>query len=220
MLAIVPTPIGNLKDITYRAIEVLTDAELIFAEDTRVTKKLLNHYDIETPLQSLHIHNEHRKVPELVKRIGSGGAYALVTDAGTPGISDPGYLLIKACLENGIEIMALPGPTAFVPALVASGFPCDRFHFEGFLPKKKGRQTRIKFLTSYPHSIIIYESPFRIKKTLEQVLEFMPGRLVCVARELTKLHEEVVRGSCEEVLAYVENDMTVKGEFVLIVGPV
>ncbi len=219
MLYLVPTPIGNLKDITFRAVEVLQSVELILAEDTRVTKKLLTHYNIHTALQSFHIHNEHALVERIAKKLLEGVDIALVSDAGTPGISDPGYLLVKACHHQHLKITALPGPTAFVPALVASGLPSDRFHFEGFLPKKKGRQTRLKFLKDYPYTIILYESPFRIIKTLEQLAEVMPHREICIARELSKLHEEIITTTFTELLDGHIQKITLKGEFVLIVGP-
>ena len=219
MLYVVPTPIGNLQDITLRALEILKNADLILAEDTRTTKKLLDHYEIAANLQSLHIHNEHHRVPQYVGQIKSLSSAALVSDAGTPGISDPGYLLIRACLDAGISVSALPGPTAFVPALVASGLPCDRFHFEGFLPKKKGRQTRLAFLKIYPHTFILYESPFRVQKTVGQIVETMPNRMISISRELSKIHEETITGSGIDVLTHVNERMSMKGEFVIVVGP-
>jgi len=219
MLYLVPTPIGNLKDITYRAIEVLQSADLILAEDTRVTKKLLTHYDIHTSLQSFHIHNEHSSVARIIEKLSQNLNIALVSDAGTPGISDPGYLLVKACHDHNIKVTALPGPTAFVPALVASGIPCDRFHFEGFLPKKKGRQTRLKFLVDYPSTIVLYESPFRVIKTLEQLAALMPSRKISIARELSKLHEEIITTTFDDLLDGGMQKITLKGEFVLIIGP-
>ena len=219
MLYVVPTPIGNLQDITLRALETLRNADLVYAEDTRTTKKLLDHFEIQANLQSLHIHNEHQRVPQYVEQIKSLSLAALVSVAGTPGISDPGYLLIRACLDAGIPVTALPGPTAFVPALVASGLPCDRFHFEGFLPKKKGRRTRLEFLKNYLHTFILYESPFRVQKTVSQIVECMPDRMISISRELTKMHEETITGSGVDVLTQVNDQMTLKGEFVIVVGP-
>lgn len=220
MLYLVPTPIGNLEDITLRALRVLREVELVLAEDTRTSRKLLAHYQIETPLRAHHAHNEHRAVEAIVEQLQRGATYALITDAGTPGISDPGFLLVRACVQAGIRVEALPGPTAFVPALVASGIPCDRFHFEGFLPHKKGRQTRLQYLAALPATFVLYESPHRLLKCLGQLAEFCgPERMGCVARELSKLHEEVRTGSLSELIAYYESDAgTVKGEIVIVVG--
>ena len=185
MLYIVPTPIGNLGDITYRAIEVLTSVDLILAEDTRVTRRLLDKYEIKTSLRSYHAHNEHVTTAQIIELLQSGKNIALVSDAGTPGISDPGFLLARACREANEELTVLPGPTAFVPALVGSGFPCDRFHFEGFLPHKKGRQTRWKHLASLENTIVLYESPYRLIKCLEEIGTFLGNeRKVCVVREI------------------------------------
>jgi len=217
-LFIVPTPIGNLEDMTLRAIRVLKEADLILAEDTRNSGKLLQHYGIETPMQSHHMHNEHRTVAGVVARLKAGALIALISDAGTPSISDPGFLLTRACVEVGVAVECLPGPTAFVPALVNSGLPSDKFVFEGFLPVKKGRQTRIKELAAETRTMILYESPHKLLKTLEQFVEFFgPDRPVSVSRELSKLYEETVRGSLAEVLNHFK-DQPPKGELVLVVG--
>ncbi len=217
-LTIVPTPIGNLDDITLRAINVLKEVDIILAEDTRNSGKLLKHYGIETRMNSYHMHNEHKIVEGLVKRISDGESMALITDAGTPAISDPGFLLVRECIANDVEVDCLPGATAFVPALVNSGLPSDKFFFEGFLPQKKGRQTRLKFLADFPHTIILYESPHRLLKTLGQIGEFFgDDRQVSVSREITKLHEETVRGTAKEVHDYfIQN--TIKGEIVLVIS--
>ncbi len=217
-LTIVPTPIGNLEDITLRALKVLRDADLILAEDTRTSSVLLHHYDIHCPLQSHHKFNEHQTAKALAGRISNGERIALISDAGTPGISDPGFLLVRACAEIGVEVECLPGPTALIPALVASGLPADRFVFEGFLPVKKGRQTRLKALAEEPRTMIFYESPYRVLKTLSQFVEsFGADRPAAACRELSKLHEEVIRGSLSELLAHFEIQ-TPRGEFVLVVG--
>ena len=217
-LYIVPTPIGNLEDITLRAIRILKEADLILAEDTRTSAKLLQHLGVETPMQSHHMHNEHKTVEGVVRRIAGGETVALISDAGTPAISDPGFLLTRACVEAGIEVDCLPGPTAFVPALVNSGLPNDRFVFEGFLPVKKGRQTRFKQLAEELRTIVFYESPHKILKTLKEITEYFGAdRPVSLSRELTKLHEETFRGTAEEVLAHYEKHPP-KGEIVLIVG--
>jgi 16S rRNA (cytidine1402-2'-O)-methyltransferase len=218
-LFLVPTPIGNLEDITLRAIRVLGEVDAILAEDTRNTGKLLKHLGISKPLYSHHAHNEHAGVLGVIKMLESGKKMALVSDAGTPGISDPGYLLVKACLAKGIEIESLPGATALIPALVNSGFPTDRFIFEGFLPHKKGRQTRFKAMALEERTIVLYESPHRIIKTLEQIVEFIgPDRQVLVAREITKLHEQMHRGSAEDVLKQFQNQPDkVRGEMVVII---
>lgn len=217
-LYIVPTPIGNLEDITLRAIRILKEADLILAEDTRTSGKLLNHLGVETPMQSHHMHNEHKTVEGIVKRIAAGETVALISDAGTPAISDPGFLLTRACVAAGLEVECLPGPTAFVPALVNSGLPNDRFVFEGFLPVKKGRQTRFKMLAEESRTIVLYESPHKILKTLKDIVEYFgPERPVSLSRELTKLHEETFRGTAEEVLAHYEQHPP-KGEIVLVVG--
>lgn len=217
-LYIVPTPIGNLKDITFRAIEVLKEVDLILAEDTRTSGKLLKHFDIATPTQSHHMHNEHKTVANLVQKIKSGTTVALISDAGTPAISDPGFLLTRACIENNIEVDCLPGATAFVPALVNSGLPNDKFVFEGFLPVKKGRQTRLLLLAEETRTIIFYESPHKLIKTLSNFCEYFgEDRQVSVSRELTKLYEETVRGTAKEVLEHYTNKPP-KGEIVIVVG--
>lgn len=216
-LILVPTPIGNLEDITLRSIRILTETEVIFAEDTRVTKKLLNHLEIQKLVLPFHAHNEHKALNGAIDRIKSASTAVLVSDAGTPGISDPGFLLVRACLEEGIEIECLPGPTAMIPALVASGFPTDRFVFEGFLPHKKGRQTKLKLIAEETRTTILYESPHRLVKCLGQIEEFMGAdRLVCVAREITKIFEEYKRGTAQEVKKYYE-DHPPKGEIVIII---
>jgi 16S rRNA (cytidine1402-2'-O)-methyltransferase len=217
-LYIVPTPIGNLKDITFRAIEVLKQVDLILAEDTRTSGKLLKHFEINTPSQSHHMHNEHKTVEGLINKLKSGITIALVSDAGTPAISDPGFLLTRACIEHGIEVDCLPGATAFVPALVNSGLPNDKFVFEGFLPVKKGRQTRLTFLSEETRTIIFYESPHKLIKTLTNFCEFFgEDRPVSVSRELTKLYEETVRGTAKEVLEHYTQKPP-KGEIVIVVG--
>ena len=217
-LYLVPTPIGNLADITYRAVEVLQMVDVILAEDTRTSGKLLKKYEIKSQLKSFHIHNEHKTVASIIEQLNNGVIMALVSDAGTPGISDPGYLLVKEALAAGIEIEALPGATAFVPALIKSGFPTDRFVFEGFLPHKKGRQTRLKALAEEPRTIIFYESPHRLLKFLGQLAEtFSSDRLISVSRELTKLHEETINGTVSEVADYYANHL-LKGEIVVVVA--
>jgi 16S rRNA (cytidine1402-2'-O)-methyltransferase len=217
-LYLVPTPIGNLDDMTFRAVKVLKEVDLILAEDTRTSGKLLKHFEISTQMLSHHMHNEHKMVDRLVERIKSGENIALISDAGTPAISDPGFLLSRACIENGIEIECLPGATAFVPALVNSGLPNDKFVFEGFLPVKKGRQTRLKFLAEETRTMIFYESPHKLLKTLTQFAEYFgENRPISVSRELTKLYEETVRGTISEVIQYFTNKPP-KGEFVLVVG--
>ena len=218
MLYIVPTPVGNLEDITLRALRVLKEADLILAEDTRTSSVLLKHYDIHRPLQSYHKFNEHKAVDALVERLKGGAAMALVSDAGTPGISDPGFLLARECVRAGVEVQCLPGATAFVPALVASGLPCDKFVFEGFLPQKKGRMTRLQQLSTEDRTIVLYESPYRVVKTLEQLAEVMgPDRQVAVCREISKVHEQTVRGTLSEALAHFREHAP-KGEFVIIIG--
>src|SRR5690554_1392978 len=217
-LFLVPTPIGNLKDMTFRAVEVLQNVDLILAEDTRTSGKLLKHYEISTAMHSHHMHNEHRTVEGIVKRIQGGETVALISDAGTPAISDPGFLLTRACVEAGVEVDCLPGATAFVPALVNSGFPNDKFVFEGFLPAKKGRQTRFEFLAEESRTIIIYESPHKLLKSLSQFVEFFGSdRPISVSREISKLHEETIRGTAEEVLEYFNNKPP-KGEIVIVIS--
>tara|TARA_R110002051_G_scaffold232400_1_gene294128 strand:- start:15886 stop:16566 length:681 start_codon:yes stop_codon:yes gene_type:complete len=217
-LYIVPTPIGNLEDITLRAIRVLKEADLILAEDTRTSGKLLQHLEVTTHMQSHHMHNEHKTVDTIIKRLLSGETIALISDAGTPAISDPGFLLTRACVENNIEVDCLPGATAFVPALVNSGLPNDKFVFEGFLPVKKGRQTRFKLLAEETRTIIFYESPHKLLKTLGNFMEYFGAdRQVSVSRELTKLYEETIRGTVEEVLKHY-TDKPPKGEIVIVVA--
>jgi len=217
MLYLVPTPIGNLKDITYRAIEVLKEVDLILAEDTRQTAKLLKHYGIEKIMHSHHKFNEHQTTENIIKRLQAGQNIALVSDGGTPAISDPGFFLARACIEANVEIQTLPGAVALVPALVNSGFATDKFIFEGFLPHKKGRKTRLEFLAEDPRTIIFYESPHRINKTLKQIAEhFGNERKVSVSREITKKFEETIRGNVLEVFNHFEKNKA-KGEIVLVV---
>ena len=215
-LYIVPTPIGNLEDITFRAVRVLKEASIIFAEDTRTTGFLLKTYDIQTKMISHHKFNEHKTLQRTIETIQQYDSVALVSDAGTPAISDPGFLLVRECVKHNIEIECLPGATAFIPALVNSGFPCDSFCFEGFLPQKKGRQTKFLQLKDENRTLVFYESPHRLLKTLEQIIVFWGDRQVSVSRELTKIHEETVRGSASFVLEYFKNH-TLKGEIVLVV---
>ena len=218
-LYLVPTPIGNLEDISLRALRLLKEVDLILSEDTRTTGNLLKHYEIENRLQAYHIHNEHKVLESIISRLSGGETMALVSDAGTPSISDPGFLLVRECVKNNIEVECLPGATAFVPALVNSGFPSDRFFFEGFLPHKKGRQTRLKKLAGLPYTLIIYESPHRLVKSLEQFIKFFgANRPVSVSRELTKIHEETIRGKLTEILSYFKGK-PVKGEIVIVIGP-
>ncbi len=217
-LYLVPTPIGNLEDMTLRAIRILKEVDLILAEDTRTSGKLLQHYEISVPMQSHHMHNEHKTLDTLVRRLQAGETMALISDAGTPAISDPGFLLTRACVANKIEVECLPGATAFVPALVNSGLPNDKFVFEGFLPIKKGRQTRLKLLAEEPRTMIFYESPHKLIKTLTDfVTYFGKERQVSVSRELTKLYEETVRGTTEEVLKHY-TEKPPKGEIVIVVA--
>jgi 16S rRNA (cytidine1402-2'-O)-methyltransferase len=217
-LVLVPTPIGNLKDITYRAIEILESSDLILAEDTRHAKKLLNHYNILTPLQSHHMFNEHKRVESVCSKILSGQTIALISDAGTPGISDPGFLLVRTCIEQEITVETLPGPTALIPALVNSGLPCDKFCFEGFLPPKKGRQKRITGLIDETRTIIFYESPYRLVKTLKELsLHLGPDREASVSREISKIYEENIRGSLLFLTEYYTTKPP-KGEIVIIVS--
>lgn len=217
-LYLVPTPIGNLKDISLRALEVLQSVDCILAEDTRTSGKLLKHYNIDKPLLSHHMHNEHKTTDTIVQRILGGETMALISDAGTPAISDPGFFLTRACIEAGIEVDCLPGATAFVPALVNSGLPNDRFVFEGFLPPKKGRQTRLALLAEETRTIILYESPYKLIKTLNQLREYLGDeRPVTVSREITKLHEETLRGSLKEIGEYFEKHPP-KGEIVIVIG--
>ena len=217
-LFIVPTPIGNLEDITLRAINTPKQVDLILAEDTRTSGKLLKHYEIATPMQSHHMHNEHKMVARLVKRIQAGETIALISDAGTPAISDPGFLLTRACIANNIEVDCLPGATAFVPALVNSGLPNDKFIFEGFLPVKKGRQTRLKLLAEETRTMVFYESPHKLLKTLTHFLSYFGAdRQISVSREISKLYEETVRGTVEEVIHHFTQKPP-KGEIVIVLA--
>lgn len=219
MLYIVPTPVGNLEDITLRALRILKEADLILAEDTRTSGVLLKHFDIHNNMQSYHKFNEHQAVERLAERMKGGETMALISDAGTPGISDPGFLLARECVNRGVKVQCLPGATAFVPALVASGLPCDKFVFEGFLPQKKGRRTRLSALSGEERSIVFYESPYRVVKTLQQFIEtFGAERPVAVCREISKIHEETVRGTLADALAHFTQNEP-RGEFVIIVGP-
>jgi hypothetical protein len=216
-LYIVPTPIGNLEDITLRALRVLKEVDVVLAEDTRTSSVLLRHYDIHTPLRAHHRNNEHKSVDGIVQELESGKEMALISDAGTPGISDPGFMLARACREAGIDVECLPGPTAFVPAMVASGLPCDRFVFEGFLPLKKGRATRLQQLAADPRTVVIYESPLRLPRTLRQLAEvFGPDRQAAVAREISKLHEENRRDTLQNLAQHYEQNKP-KGEIVIVI---
>ena len=216
-LYLVPTPVGNLEDITLRALRILKEADVVLAEDTRTSGILLKYYDIKTRLCSHHKFNEHQTAEAFAARMAAGEVMALISDAGTPAISDPGFMLVRACVERGVEVQCLPGATAFVPALVASGLPCERFTFEGFLPQKKGRATRLEQLKEEPRTMIFYESPYRVVKTLAQFAEvFGPERRVSACREISKLHEESVRGTMAEVLAHFEENEP-RGEFVIVV---
>ncbi len=217
-LYLVPTPIGNLGDMTQRAIDILKSVDLILAEDTRKTSFLLNKFEINTKLTSHHQFNEHKAVKGIVERLSAGEEIALVSDAGTPAISDPGYLLVRECITNGIEIECLPGPTAFVPALVVSGIPNDRFIFEGFLPHKKGRKSKLEWLSQQPYTIVFYESPYRLIKAIDQFIEhFGPDRQASVSKELTKIHERTLRGSLEEIRSLLDDEV-IKGEYVIVVA--
>ena len=215
-LFLVPTPIGNLEDITFRSIRILNEVDLILAEDTRTSGKLLKHFDIKPPMQSFHMHNEHKVLDKMIDKLKLGIKIALISDAGTPGISDPGFLLVRACVEEGIDTECLPGATALIPALVQSGFPTDRFIFEGFLPPKKGRQTRLKQWSEETRTIVFYESPHKIVKTLSQLQQFVGGdRRLSVSRELSKKFEETVRGTVNELVIHFTNKAP-KGEFVIV----
>lgn len=217
-LIVVPTPIGNLKDITLRALEVLKEADLILAEDTRQTAKLLRHYEIATPTRSYHQHNEHKVTDAIVDQLKADITYALVSDAGTPAISDPGFLLVRACTEANIEVECLPGATAFVPALVKSGIPCDQFLYLGFLPQKKGRQTRMQEIAEETRTMVCYESPHRLMKALDQLQEFCgPDRLISVSREISKLHEETLTKPVSELIAHF-TETAPRGEFVMVIS--
>jgi len=218
-LLVVPTPIGNLGDITLRSIEVLKSVDLILAEDTRTSSKLLKHYDIDTPVESFHMHNEHKKLESIINKLRSDSEIALISDAGTPGISDPGFLLVRECINNQVEVECLPGSTAFVPALVSSGLPCDRFSFEGFLPVKKGRTKRLKELSTETKTMVFYESPHRILKTLNDLSNYFDVESqISVSRELTKLYEETFRGTIKASVEHFEKNKT-KGEFVIVLSP-
>ena len=215
-LFLVPTPIGNLEDITFRSVRILNEVDLILAEDTRTSGKLLKYFDIKTPMKSFHMHNEHKVLDKMIDKLKLGIKIALISDAGTPGISDPGFLLVRACVEHGIVTECLPGATALIPALVQSGFPTDRFIFEGFLPPKKGRQTRLKLWSEETRTIVFYESPHKIVKTLSQLQEFVGGdRRLSVSRELSKKFEETVRGTVNELILHFTNKAP-KGEFVIV----
>lgn len=217
MLYLVPTPIGNLEDMTPRAVRILKEAAIILAEDTRTSAPLLRHFGIDKKAYAHHQHNEHKAVGEIIRFLKEGQTVALISDAGTPAISDPGFLLVREAIKQGIPIQCLPGPTAFVPALVASGLPCDRFCFEGFLPVKKGRQTRLKSLIDEPRTMVFYESPHRLLKTLQEFIDTFGGdRQAAISRELSKIHEETVRGPLVELNDYYETN-TLKGEFVICV---
>lgn len=220
-LYLVPTPIGNLKDITYRGVEILQSVDLIFAEDTRKSKVLLQHYGIQKITYPYHQHNEHKALSSIIDRLKSGQSIALITDAGSPGISDPGFLITQACIKEDIEIESLPGATAFVPALILSGFPTDAFVFEGFLPVKKGRIKKLELLAQENRTFILYESPYRIKKTISQLKEYLgEERSVCICRELTKIYEECIRGTLGEVDDLLKNRAELKGEIVIVISAV
>ena len=219
-LAVIPTPIGNLEDITLRSIRYLNECDFILAEDTRVTKKLLSHLDISKPVYSFHIHNEHRVLNQFIEKIQLASLVALVSDAGTPGISDPGFLLIRACIEKEIDVECLPGPTAVIPALVVSGFPTDKFVFEGFLPHKKGRQTKIQEICREERTTVLYESPHRIQKMLMQFKEYIHSeRQIAVVREISKFYEEIWRGTIDELLQKAQ-EKELKGEIVVVVSAI
>ena len=217
-LYLVPTPLGNLADFTYRAVNVLGEVDLILAEDTRTSTKLLNHYNISRPLQSFHMHNEHKKLERIISQLNYGKTIAMISDAGTPGISDPGFLLVREAIANNIEVICLPGPTALIPALVQSGFPTERFIFEGFLPPKKGRKTRLEQLSQDSRTIVFYESPHKLIKTLTQLITYFNGeRQVAISREMTKIYEETYRGTLEEAVVHF-NKKGPKGEFVVCIS--
>tara|TARA_B100000902_G_C26899972_1_gene711606 strand:+ start:37 stop:705 length:669 start_codon:yes stop_codon:yes gene_type:complete len=218
-LFVIPTPIGNLADITLRSIEVLKSVDLILAEDTRTSSKLLKHYNVDTAVESFHMHNEHKKLDSIINRLKDDIEIALISDAGTPGISDPGFLLVRECIKNKVEVECLPGPTAFVPALVSSGLPCDRFSFEGFLPVKKGRTKRLKELSAETKTMVFYESPHRILKTLNDLSNYFDVESqISVSRELTKLYEETFRGTIKESVEHFDKNKP-KGEFVIVLSP-
>lgn len=217
-LYIVPTPVGNLEDMTFRAIRLLKEVDLILAEDTRTTSFLLKHFEIVNKMQSYHKFNEHKAISHIIEKLNAGENIALVSDAGTPGISDPGFLVSRECIKAGIDVECLPGATAFVPALVSSGIPCDKFYFEGFLPQKKGRMTRLQALAEITTTIVLYESPYRVVKTFTQLAEYLGGdRSAAACREISKLHEETVRGTLDELIAHF-TEKEPRGEFVLIIA--
>lgn len=219
MLSIVPTPIGNLDDMTFRAIKTLQSCDLILAEDTRTSGRLLKHFEVDTPMRPFHAFNEHKVVDSYIEMLAADQHIALISDAGTPGISDPGFLLIRAAVEAGQAISCLPGANAFIPALVASGLPCDKFYFDGFLPHKKGRMTRHKYLSTLPCTFILYESPHRLVKCLKELTEHCgPERKVCVAREISKLHEELRTATVSDLLADYDSRPSIKGEIVIVVA--
>jgi len=219
MLYIVPTPIGNLDDISIRALDVLRSVDLVYAEDTRVTARLFNHFDIKCPLESFHSHNEHRKLASVIENLENGKSVALVSDAGTPGISDPGFMLVREAVAKGIELTCLPGPTSVIPALVMSGLPCDKFYFEGFLPHKKGKQTRLKYILELDVTVVFFESPHRIVKTFQQLVDLGGGqRPASVSREISKMYEEIIRGTVAEVLEELRRREQIKGECVICIA--
>ncbi len=218
MLHLVPTPVGNLQDMTFRAIETLKKVSLILAEDTRTSGRLLKHFEIETPMKPFHAHNEHKALSHVISELSTGIEMAMITDAGTPAISDPGFLLVRACHQHDIKVSCLPGATALIPALASSGIPCDKFYFEGFLPQKKGRQTRWKYLASLDQTIALYESPHRIKKCLKEICEFLSAeRQVAVIKEISKVYETIYRGSAQDVLESLESLPSIKGEYVVVI---
>ena len=218
ILYVVPTPIGNLEDITLRALRILKEVDFILAEDTRTTGQLLKHYEISNQLVSHHIHNEHKSIERIIDQIKASNSAAIVSDAGTPSISDPGFLLVRACIENDINVVCLPGPSAIVPAIVGCGFPCDSFVFEGFLPHKKGRQTKWKAIAEEARSVVLYESPHRLVKAWKEMVEFLaPDRQICVAREISKIYETFHRGTAAELLKYFE-ETPPKGEIVIVIS--
>ncbi len=219
MLYVVPTPIGNLQDMSHRAVSTLREVDQILAEDTRQAKKLCNHYEIDTPLASFHMHNEHHRLEGLVAELQAGKNIAQISDAGMPGISDPGFLLVRACVEANISLTVLPGSTAFLPALVASGLPCDRFYFEGFLPPKKGKNKRLSYLQQSEETMVLYVSPYKAVKDLKKLVEFLgPNRPACLAREISKIHEEFLRGSLAEILEELESRTKIRGEITLVIA--
>lgn len=219
MLYLVPTPIGNLEDMTLRSIRILSEVAFILAEDTRTSSKLLKHLQIDTPMKAYHAHNEHRVLEPIIEQLKTGMDIALISDAGTPAISDPGFLLVREAVKHDIQVVCLPGPTALITAIAASGIPCDTFHYEGFLPHKKGRQTRWKYLQTLKSTIVLYESPYRLEKCLTQALEYLGDRQVVVCRELTKMHEEYARGPVSELIERIQtNSLKAKGEIVIVIA--